>query len=72
MTVPHIKQIKSHTMLLYFISFVYLYLLQLLIGDRGSTVVKVLCYKSEGRWSLEFFIDKIFPIALRPWGRINL
>jgi len=32
-------------------------------GDRGSTVVKVLCYKSEGRWydpslvSLEFFID---------------
>ena len=32
--------------------------------DRGSTVVKVLCYKSEGRWfesqlvSLKFFIDK--------------
>ena len=24
---------------------IYLYL-----GDRGSTVVKVLCYKSEGRW----------------------
>ena len=22
----------------------------LLYGDRGSTVVKVLCYKSEGRW----------------------
>jgi len=22
----------------------------LLLGDRGSTVVKVLCYKSEGRW----------------------
>ena len=21
-----------------------------LIGDRGSTMVKVLCYKSEGRW----------------------
>ena len=21
-----------------------------IIGDRGSTVVKVLCYKSEGRW----------------------
>jgi len=34
-----------------------------LVGDRGSTVVKVLCYKSEDRWlesqlvSLEFFID---------------
>ena len=24
--------------------------LLLQIGDRGSTVVKVLCYKSEGRW----------------------
>jgi len=23
----------------------------ILPGDRGSTVVKVLCYKSEGRWS---------------------
>ena len=22
----------------------------LLLGDRGGTVVKVLCYKSEGRW----------------------
>ena len=22
----------------------------IVIGDRGSTVVKVLCYKSEGRW----------------------
>ena len=22
----------------------------LTIGDRGGTVVKVLCYKSEGRW----------------------
>jgi hypothetical protein len=22
----------------------------IIIGDRGSTVVKVLCYKSEGRW----------------------
>jgi len=26
------------------------------MGDRGGTVVKVLCYKSEGHW-LEFFID---------------
>ena len=22
----------------------------LIVGDSGSTVVKVLCYKSEGRW----------------------
>jgi hypothetical protein len=33
-------------------------------GDRGSTVVKVLCYKSEGRWFdprwCQFFIDKSF------------
>ena len=34
-----------------------------LFGDRGSTVVKILCYKSEGRWFAGaasvsgFFID---------------
>jgi len=32
-----------------------------LMGDRGSSVVKVLCYKSEGRWFdlgvSGFFID---------------
>ena len=33
------------------------------VGDRGSSVVKVTCYKSESRWfdpslvSLEFFFD---------------
>ena len=26
------------------------YFIILYYGDRGSTVVKVLCYKSEGRW----------------------
>ena len=35
----------------------------IVVGDRGSTVVKVLCYKSEGRWfdpswcQWNFFID---------------
>ena len=38
-------------------------------GDRGSTVVKVLCYKSEGRWfdpscKWIFHRHKILPIAL--------
>ena len=41
--------------------------------DRGSTVVKVLCYKSEGvrfqMLSLEFFIDITLPIAL--WSAVD-
>ena len=47
-------------------------------GDHGSTVVKVLCYKSEGRWFYPcwcqwiFHWHKIVPIALWPWGRLNL
>ena len=29
-------------------------------GDRGSTVVKVLCYKSEGRWFDPSLCQRIF------------
>jgi len=44
----------------------------------GSTVVKVLCYKSDGCWfdpswcQWIFHWHKIHPIALWPWGRISL
>ena len=41
------------------------------IGDRGSTVVKVLCYKSEGRWFdprwCQWIFHKILLIALALW-----
>jgi len=48
------------------------------LGDRGSTVVKVLCYKSEGHWFDPSWCQwvlhwhKIFPITLWPWGRLSL
>ena len=29
-------------------------------GDRGSTVVKVLCYKSEGRWLIPDGVTGVF------------
>ena len=49
-----------------------------LLGGRGSTVIRVLCYKSEGRWldpswcQWIFYWHKNLPITLWPWGRISL
>ena len=39
----------------YMYTYIYIYIhiyiyLYIYIWDRGSTVVKMLCYKSEGRW----------------------
>ena len=48
------------------------------MGDHGSTVVKVLCYKSEGRWfdprwcQWIFHWHKILTIALWPFGQLSL
>jgi hypothetical protein len=33
------------------------------VGDRGSTVVKVLRYKSEGRWFDSRWCQWIFPLT---------
>ena len=35
--------------IIYFNTFIII-LYMFRVGDRGSTVVKVLCYKSEGHW----------------------
>jgi hypothetical protein len=35
----------------------------IIIGDRGSTVVKVLYYKSEGRWFDSRWCHWIFPLT---------
>ena len=49
-----------------------------LSGYLGGAVIKVLCYKSEGRWfdpswcQWIFHWHKILPIALLPWGRLSL
>ena len=47
------------------------------IGDRGSSVVQVLCYKSEGGLIPAdvigiFHWHKILLITLWPWGRLSL
>jgi len=36
--------------------------------DRGSTMVKVLCYKSEGRWFDPRLCQWIFHDKILPWG----
>jgi len=47
-------------------------------GCSGSSVVKALCYKSEGRWfdpswcQWIFHRHKILPIAVLPWSRLSL
>jgi len=49
-----------------------------LLGGCGSTVVKVLCYKLEGRWfnprwcHWNFYWHKSLPITLWSWGRLSL
>jgi uncharacterized pyridoxamine 5'-phosphate oxidase family protein len=41
-------------------------------GDSGGTVVKLLCYKSEGSWFDPSWCHKFLLIALWSWGRLSL
>ena len=45
-TTPFKKSLKHTSALLK----IYFVMFNIHFGDRGGTVVKVLCYKSEGRW----------------------
>jgi hypothetical protein len=60
--------IKTYLLFLLILLLLLLLLLILLppplIGDRGSTVVKVLRYKSEGRWFDPRWCHRIFDIKL--------
>jgi hypothetical protein len=40
--------------------FIHLFVVYITTGDRGSTVVKVLRYKSEGRWFDPGWCHRIF------------
>ena len=36
--------------------YIYIYIyIYIYMGDRSSTVIKALCYKSEGRWFIGIF-----------------
>jgi len=62
--------VEIYTQIYVYILCVYIYIY---IWDRGRTVVKVLCYKSEGHWFdptgvIGFFIDiKSFRSHYGPW-----
>ena len=43
-------RILGHIFMLSNIVDIILRIFYVMVGHRGSTVVKVLCYKSEGRW----------------------
>jgi len=67
----------THTSLKFITNFFSLYIyiyIYIYIWDRGGTVVKVLCYKSEGHWFHPSWCHwhKILPIALWPWGWLSL
>ena len=41
---------SSHILVILELNFILYIFSKRIKGDRGGTVVKVLCYKSEGRW----------------------
>jgi len=47
---PANKMYRLYPSLVRYFFIIIIIIITYLLGDRGSTVVKVLCYKSEGRW----------------------
>jgi len=54
---------------IYVCMYVCIYVCMYICGDRGSKVVKALCYKSEGRWFDPSWCQEDFSLIQNPSDR---